>query len=175
MVQPYFSKYKLLYKFLIGLRLLDTSGDKESFWGIKELYNKKPDGIILSYDITNKESFKVCQYYYCKKIKELCKPNIKIILIGNKKDLEDRREISIKEGNDFALSNGYLFMETSCKKNENVYEAFEKIIEAIFEEKKSNFLTKSEKISITNKSSKIPSYSIYDTYNKFKNTICFII
>ena len=111
----------------------DTAG-QEFFWKFNELSYKKADGIILSYDITDKYSFESCKYYFCKKIKELCKPNIKTILIGNKNDLEYKREISFKEGKDFSLSNGYLFMETSCKENENVYEVFEKIIEVIFKE-----------------------------------------
>ena len=64
----------------------------------------------------------ICIFFFCK-------DNIKVILIGNKKDLEDRRIISFEEANNFALLNNYIYMETSCLRNENVFEAFEKIIE----------------------------------------------
>ena len=98
---PYnFSTYKLLDKYFIRLIIIGTAGH-ERFRKINEYLYKKADGIILSYDITNKYSFESCKYYFCKKIKELCKPNIKTILIGNKNDLEDERKISFKEGKDF--------------------------------------------------------------------------
>ena len=47
------------------------------------------------------------------------------ILIGNKCDLTDDREITTEEGKAFALRNGMEFMETSAKMNTNVTEAFE--------------------------------------------------
>ena len=122
---------KLLDKYYINLQIIDTAG-QEKFRSLGLFYYQKADGIILSYDITNKRTFEECKNYYCETIKEKCKRNIKVILIGNKKDLEDRREVSFEEANEFALSKGYLFMETSCKTYENVYEAFEKLIETTF-------------------------------------------
>ena len=122
---------KLLDKYYINLIIIDTPG-QEKYNSMNLSYYRKVDGIILSYDITNRSSFEKCKNYYCEKINENCKRNIKVILIGNKKDLEDRREVSFEEANEFALSKGYLFMETSCKTYENVYEAFEKLIETTF-------------------------------------------
>ena len=110
---------------------MDTAG-QEFFRALNDYYYWKADSIILSYDITSRSSFEDCKTYYCKKIKELCRPNIKTILIGNKKDLEEYREVTFKEANDFALSNGYMFLETSCLKYENVYETFEKIIVSLY-------------------------------------------
>ena len=115
-------------KSIVSILFLDTSGG-EKFRAINENYYKKADCCLLVYDITNRESFIECQNYYRKTIKEKCIKNIKIILIGNKTDLEDKRVINKEEGANFALKNGYIFMETSCLKYENVYEAFETIIE----------------------------------------------
>ena len=120
-------------KYFIRLYIVDTAGQYR-FRNRIEQYYRKADSIILSYDITDRDSFEHCKFYYCEKIKELCRQNIKTILIGNKKDLEEDRKVTFKEANDFANYNGYMFMETSCLLYENVYEAFEKIIETTFEE-----------------------------------------
>lgn len=47
-----------------------------------------------------------------------------MILIGNKKDLEDKRQVSYEEGEAFAKENGLMFLETSAKTAYNVVEAF---------------------------------------------------
>ncbi len=98
------------------------------FRPINESYYKQADCCILVYDITNREEFNEIKEYFIVKIKELCKKNVKVILVGNKTDLEDKREISYNEGANLAFLNNFLFIETSCLKNENVYEAYEKII-----------------------------------------------
>ena len=68
------------------------------------------------------------------------------MLLGNKSDKEDKREVSQKEGQDFAHSNNYdLFYETSCVKNENVSEAFENLIAISEMEEDPNNLTLKEK------------------------------
>ena len=62
-------------------------------------------------------------------IKQKCKKNIKIILLGNKSDLDYLREVSIDEGINLALDNNFYFKETSCVENNNVASAFQTIIE----------------------------------------------
>ena len=49
---------------------------------------------------------------------------ITVILIGNKKDLEDKRQVSYEEGEAFAKENGLMFLETSAKTAYNVVEPF---------------------------------------------------
>ena len=122
------SSYKLNEGSIVNINFLDLSG-AEKYKNISGSFYKKADCCLLVYDITNRKSFTECQNYYRETIKEKCKKNIQIILIGNKTDLEDKRVITKEEGANFALRNDYIFMETSCLKNENVYEAFESIIE----------------------------------------------
>ena len=69
---------------------------------------------------------------------EKCKPNTKVILLGNKTDLEEKRVVLPEEGAGFALENDYIFMETSCLKNSNVANAFEALIELTNIESKKN-------------------------------------
>ena len=50
--------------------------------------------------------------------------NVTVILIGNKKDLEEKRQVSYEEGEAFAKENGLMFLETSAKTAYNVVESF---------------------------------------------------
>ena len=108
--------------------IYDTPGN-ENYNGINETYYRKADAILLVYDISNKESFDRIKQYFYPKIKELCKKDIPILLLGNKLDKENEREVSIEEGASFAVEKNYLFKECSCLKNENVSEAFEALID----------------------------------------------
>ena len=105
---------------------MDTSGH-EHFRVNNEYYYKKADCCILVYDITNRGDFDEIKNYFIVKIKELCKKNVKVILVGNKIDYENQRQISYDEGAHLAILNNYLFIETSCLLNKNVSKVFEKI------------------------------------------------
>ncbi len=54
----------------------------------------------------------------------MCYKNILICLIGNKTDLEEKREVSYEEGKNFAEENNLLFFETSAKDGNNIQEIF---------------------------------------------------
>jgi len=95
----------------------------------------------LVYDITNKISFDVVKNYYVPKLKEYCNQILKVVLLGNKADLEDQRQVTDIEGRDLALENGYIFMESSCENNYNVLDAFTALVEMTnIELKKTNRL-----------------------------------
>ena len=93
-------------------------------------------GVILIYDITDKDSFNECIKYYNESINRLCIKNIKKLLIGNKYDLEKERVITTKQGLEFASQNNFKFKEISCKQNKNVFEVFEELILDMLKENK---------------------------------------
>ena len=93
---------------------------------------------MLVYDISNKKSFEKIKNYYIDELKEKSKNIFKCILLGNKTDLEDKREVSQEEGLDLAKENEFVFMETSCVTNCNVSSAFETLIEMTNTEMKKN-------------------------------------
>ena len=117
----------------VKIQIWDTAGE-EAFQAITRTYYKGAIGALLVYDITRKDSF----YHINKWLNEV-KANgskdIFCILIGNKKDLEDQRQVKYEEGKKLAEDNNLLFLETSAKTAENVQEAFtisaEKILEQI--------------------------------------------
>ena len=113
---------------IVKLIIKDTAG-QERFDSINERFYKDADCCLLVYDITNKASFEKIKNYYVKKIEENCKSYTKVILLGNKTDLEEKRKISLEEGIDLAFENNYMFMESSCRENYNVSDAFTALIE----------------------------------------------
>lgn len=111
----------------VNCEIMDTGGH-EKFDSINRKYYQRADCCLLVYDITNKDSFRAIKTHYIDEIKNNCSEKIKVILLGNKTDLKDKRKISHKEGAKLAEKNNYMFMETSCETNYNVVDAFETLI-----------------------------------------------
>ena len=107
----------------VKMQIWDTAG-QERFRTVVATYFRGAHGILLLYDVTNKDSFKNLENWLIE-IEKNAQEKVLKILIGNKCDLTDDREISTEEGKAFALRNGMEFMETSAKMNTNVTEAFE--------------------------------------------------
>jgi Ras-related protein Rab-1A len=107
----------------IKMQIWDTAG-QERFKNIISSYYRGAHGILLLYDVTDKESFKNISNWLIE-IEKNASKNILRILIGNKCDLEDKRVITHAQGKEFADTYGLKFIETSAKKNLNVSEAFE--------------------------------------------------
>ena len=107
---------------------MDTVG-QEKYNAINESYYKQADCCLLVYDITNRESFDKVKKYYVEKIKEYRNNILKVVLLGNKADLKDKRQVDDTEGADLALENEYTFMESSCLDNYNVSDAFTTLVE----------------------------------------------
>merc|ERR1711998_542314 len=84
------------------------------------------------YDITRRDTFNHLTRWL-EEAKQNSNPNMVIMLIGNKSDLDHRRAVSTKEGEQFAEENGLIFLETSAKTAANVEQAFVKTAEKIYE------------------------------------------
>ena len=128
-----FNTFQLSDGSLVSVTLIDTAG-QEKFRALNNQYYRNADGCLLVYDITNMDSFKEIKDYYLRQIKDQCKKNIKIVLLGNKTDLENERKVSSEEGINLAVENGYIFMESSCLNNRTVADSFETLIELTYRE-----------------------------------------
>ena len=95
------------------LQIWDTAG-QERFKNIQASYYKGANGILVVYDITNKESFENLSSWLIE-IEKNGNKNVYKFLIGNKNDLEDQRVITKEQGDEFASINGMDFFETSAK------------------------------------------------------------
>ena len=131
---------------------MDTSG-QERYKSLNEHYYKKADACLLVYDISDKKTFEECKYY-SQQIKERCKEDIKVILLGNKTDLKDNREVSSELGAKFATENEYTFMETSCLNNKNVADAFTTLIEDTNMDNRQRIQRTSSRVVLTTKGHK---------------------
>ena len=107
----------------VKLQIWDTAG-QERFMNITSSYYRGGNGILVVYDITDRDSFTNLNSWLIE-IEKSANKNVYKILIGNKCDLEDKRAVTFQEGKDFAESNGMHFMETSAKTAQKVNDAFE--------------------------------------------------
>ena len=107
----------------VKMQIWDTAG-QERFRNVVSTYFRGSNGILLIYDITNRDSFKNLESWLIE-IEKHASDNVLKILIGNKNDLENDRVISVEEGQNFANRNGMQFIETSAKMDTNVSEAFQ--------------------------------------------------
>ncbi|KAJ3428295.1 ras and ef-hand domain-containing protein [Anaeramoeba flamelloides] len=106
----------------VRLRIWDTAG-QEIFRSMTKSYYRGAYCAILVYDITNSDTFGQL-YIWIKEVKELAKEDLVLILVGNKVDLEEKREISTEKGQNLADENNMLFFETSAKTGKNIEEVF---------------------------------------------------
>lgn len=113
----------------IKLHIWDTAG-QERFKTITATYYKGAHGIILVYDITDRISFQEIENWLSE-IEHHASAKVTKILVGNKSDLEDQRQVSYQEGKDFADKLGMEFLETSAKSRINIDETFMKLTNAI--------------------------------------------
>ena len=111
------------------LQVWDTAG-QESFRSMTRIYYKNSSCAFIVYDITEKESFNHVESWIseCKKI---APETVLLVLIGNKNDLNESREVSYEEGLKFAEKNKMLFFETSAKNGVNIENIFKKSVENI--------------------------------------------
>ena len=107
----------------VRLLLYDTAG-QEKFKSLIPMYIRDANIIIVVYDISNKDSF-MHTGHWVNETKDLKKEDAIFVLVGNKIDLEDKRVVSKKDGEDFAIEKGFLFYEVSAKTGEQIQELFE--------------------------------------------------
>jgi len=106
----------------IKLQIWDTAG-QERFHTITTSYYRGANGIMLVYDITNTKSFDNITKWL-KNITDFASDDVERILLANKCDMEDKRMISTKRGEEIATQNGIKFYETSAKNDQNITDAF---------------------------------------------------
>ena len=111
------------------IQIWDTAG-QENFRSITRAYYKNCVCAMVVYDITNKKSFDNVQNWIKDVITNSPK-TVLIILIGNKIDLIDKRQVSFDDGQEFAINQGIIFMETSAKTGDGVEEIFKKSAQEI--------------------------------------------
>ena len=115
----------------VKLNIWDTAG-QERFKTITSTYYKGAHGIILVYDITDRESFNNIGNWL-NEVKKHAGGQVVKLLVGNKCDLEEERVVSSVEGKEFADGLGIGFLETSAKQRINIDESFMTLTKQVYE------------------------------------------
>jgi len=128
--------------FTIKAQIWDTAG-QERYKSIANVYYKGSKGAFVVYDISRKDSFESLDRWV-NELRNNGGKDVIIILIGNKCDLEDNREVSKEIGMEKAKDLGCAFFETSARMAINVEDAFKSMSNEIFKQMKSQFDEKDE-------------------------------
>ena len=106
----------------VRIQIWDTAG-QEAYRSITRSYYKSSACAFIVYDITEKKTFYDVTTWL-QDCRDMCYKNILIYLIGNKSDLEEKRQVTQEEGRQFAEENNLVFFETSALNGNNIEEIF---------------------------------------------------
>ncbi|EOA17408.1 hypothetical protein CARUB_v10005710mg [Capsella rubella] len=126
----FLSKTMYLEDRTVRLQLWDTAG-QERFRSLIPSYIRDSSVAIVVYDVANRQTFLNTSKWIEDVHRERGQGDVIIVLVGNKTDLVDKRQVSISEGEDKGKEYGVMFIETSAKENFNIKALFRKIAAAL--------------------------------------------
>jgi len=106
----------------VKLQIWDTAG-QERFRTITSSYYRGAHGIIIVYDVTDRESFNNVKNWMLE-IEKYAMESVNKLLVGNKSDLTSKKVVTFEEGKELADSFQIGFVETSARMSQNVEQAF---------------------------------------------------
>ncbi|GBG27328.1 Ras-related protein Rab-11B [Hondaea fermentalgiana] len=115
----------------IKCQIWDTAG-QERYRAITKAYYRGAVAALLVYDITDRETFTNLKRWLSE-VQSHADRDIKLMVVGNKSDMEDSRAVSPDEGRAFAEQHNLYFVEASALKGDAVSFAFESLVEKVFE------------------------------------------
>lgn len=107
----------------VRFEIWDTAG-QERYRSLAPLYYRGAGAAAVVFDITDADSFAKAQYWVSE-LQKTASPDIVIVLVGNKADLEAQRAVTHSSAQSYADANGMLFVEASAKTSEGVAHIFE--------------------------------------------------
>lgn len=113
----------------VRLQLWDTAG-QERFRSLIPSYIRDSSVAVVVYDITNKKTFENTRKWV-DDVRGERGNDVIIVLVGNKTDLNDKREVTTQQGEEEAKKNNLMFIETSAKVGHNVKTLFKRIAQAL--------------------------------------------
>ncbi|XP_077978364.1 EF-hand calcium-binding domain-containing protein 4B-like isoform X2 [Glandiceps talaboti] len=116
---------------MVALQLWDTAG-QERFRSITKQYFRKADGVLILYDVTSESSFTSVRNWMAS-VQEGVEEGTVTLILGNKLDIEEQRQVKQKEGHRLAEDFESLFFEGSAKSGYNVDECIQAMARKLLE------------------------------------------
>jgi len=113
----------------VRLQLWDTAG-QERFRSLIPSYIRDSSVAVVVFDVSNRQSF-LNTARWIEEVRTERGSDVIIVLVGNKTDLVDKRQVSIEEGDAKAREYNVMFIETSAKAGFNIKALFRKIAAAL--------------------------------------------
>jgi len=112
----------------LKLTIWDTAG-QERFRTLTSSYYRGAQGIIFAYDVTRQETFKSLQDLWMHEVEMYSTiPDAIKMVVGNKVDQTQGRQVTKDQGKSFARQHGMLFLETSAKSDVGIKQCFEELV-----------------------------------------------
>ncbi|KAI3772837.1 hypothetical protein L6452_04031 [Arctium lappa] len=115
----------------VKAQVWDTAG-QERFRAVTSAYYRGAVGALIVYDISRRTTFESIKRWL-DELNTHCDTTMARMLVGNKSDLENIRDVSVEEGKRLAEEEGLFFIETSALDSTNVKTAFQIVIRAIYD------------------------------------------
>ncbi|KAL6867271.1 hypothetical protein ACP4OV_015295 [Aristida adscensionis] len=125
----FLSKTMYLEDRTVRLQLWDTAG-QERFRSLIPSYIRDSSVAVIVYDVTDRQSFSNTSKWI-EEVNTQRGGDVLIVLVGNKTDLVDKRQVSTEEGEAKAQEHGIMFIETSAKAGFNIKPLFRKIASSL--------------------------------------------
>ena len=125
------SKRLLIGEKQIKLQIWDTAG-QERFRSVTKSYYRGAAAALLVFDITNTESFEKLSSWV-EDARTFSRPDICMMVVGNKSDLKDSREVDFMEASRFCQDLRVQYLETSASSGQSVEEAFTKLAKSVID------------------------------------------
>nr|CAI44552.1 rab_A61 [Paramecium tetraurelia] len=151
----------------IKLQIWDTAG-QDRFRTITCSYYRGAHGIIIVYDITDRESFDSVKMWMSE-IDKYAQEDVIRMLVGNKCDVDDKRAVSYEEGEALAKQLKLQFIETSAKLSTNIEQSFLTIAKNVLEKSQNSIKTESAQ---NMKIGQISSTQVIGNTNKKSSQCC---
>ena len=150
----FFTKDVILDNKIIHIKMWDTAG-QERYKALTQGFFRNAQGLMIVYDVKNKESFDDLKYWIQSIENNINtqNKNIPAIIIGNKIDLNER-EVDKNEAEQFAKSKNYTYFEVSAKSGQGIDESIKYLIKKVIEEVDKNGEQKKKSIVINNEDEK---------------------
>lgn len=114
----------------VQFEMWDTAG-QERYRSLAPMYYRGAEVVVLVFAVSDKQSFEEGERWLQDVRQSGLGPTCTLVLVGNKADLEDERQVSTEDAEAFAAEQGMMYIETSAKTGHNVKEIMQNVAQRL--------------------------------------------